>query len=72
MTNAVMVTMIACRLSRMPSLTVRPSRKPERATGSDRKRSIIPVCMSSAMPMPDWMPANTIVCTRTAGTTKSL
>ena len=56
----------------MPSLTVRPSRKPERATGSDRKRSIMPVCMSSAIPIPDWMPANTIVCTRTAGTTKSL
>ena len=49
-----------------------PEQEPERATGSDRKRSIMPVCMSSAIPMPDWMPANTIVCTRTAGTTKSL
>jgi hypothetical protein len=34
MTNAVMVTIVACRLSWMPSLTVCASRKPERATGS--------------------------------------
>ena len=54
------------------SLTVRPTRKAERAIGSERKRSIIPVCMSVAMPTPLPIAANTMVCTRTAGTTKSL
>ena len=54
------------------SLIVRPTRNAERAIGSDRNRSIMPVCRSLAMPTPDPIDENTIVWTSTAGTTKSL
>ena len=36
----------------MMSLAVRPASTAERDMGSDRKRSMMPFCMSSAMPAP--------------------
>src|SRR5215210_48805 len=44
----------------------------KRAIGSDRKRSIMTEWRTLAMPTPELIAANVIVCTSTAGTTKSL
>jgi hypothetical protein len=72
MTSAVATSSSTWNVSRAVSLAVRPRRNDARAMGSDRKRSIMPVFMSSAMPMPDCTPVNVIVWMITAGTTKSL
>ena len=73
MTNAVIVTMMRLEVRRM---RVAHCAAEQEAGARDRERpeavDHARCCMSSAMPMPDWMPANTIVCTSTAGTTKSL
>ena len=52
---------VTVRTLRQTSLAVRPSRTAERDIGSDRKRSMMPFCMSSAMPAPVNVAPNTTV-----------
>jgi hypothetical protein len=47
------------------SLAVRPTRTAERAIGSDRKRSMMPLVMSSARPAPVNVEPKTTVCANT-------
>ncbi len=48
----------------MMSLDVRPASTAIRAMGRDRKRLMIPFCMSSAMPAPVNVAPNITVCVK--------
>lgn len=50
---------------------VRPTSTAERAIGSERKRSIRPVCMSVASPIAVFIEPKTAVCTKMPGIRKS-
>ena len=52
---------------RTRSASVRPASTADRAMGSERNRSIRPLCRSSASPMPVAMAPNTAVCTKMPG-----
>jgi hypothetical protein len=56
---------------RLRSATVRPARTAARDIGRLRKRSIIPLFMSSARPIEVVMPPIRTASTKIAGTTKS-
>jgi len=49
----------------------RPTRTAERAIGNDRNRSMIPLCRSSASPMPVAMEPKATVWTKMPGIRKS-
>ncbi len=51
----------------MTSATVRPDRTAERAIGSERKRSMMPLLMSSHMPTAVVAAANEMVWQKTPG-----
>ena len=60
-----MITMVMTLLS--TSLAVRPTSTAERDIGSDRNRSMMPFCMSSAMPAPVIVAPKMTVCTKMPG-----
>ena len=51
----------------MASEKLRPVSTADRAIGSDRKRSMMPLAMSSVMPMAVVAEANAMVCTKMPG-----
>ena len=57
---------------RTVSEMVRPASTAERAMGRERKRSMIPLVMSSARPTPVWVEPNTTVWTTIPGIRKSM
>ena len=56
----------------MVSAAVRPTSTAERAMGSDRSRSTMPLVMSSARPIPVCMAPKATVCTKIPGMRKSM
>ncbi|GAB3986721.1 hypothetical protein GCM10029978_102960 [Actinoallomurus acanthiterrae] len=59
--------MSSVRVLRADSATSRPTSTADRAIGSDRNRSISPLCRSSARPTEVPAVANAMVCTKIAG-----
>ncbi len=53
------------------SAAVRPASTAERAIGSERNRSMMPFCRSSARPTPVCVDAKIAVCTKMPGIRKS-
>jgi hypothetical protein len=58
----IMMTMTSALLTR--SEVVRPIRTAERAIGSERNRSMMPLVMSSARPLPVMVAPNSTVCAK--------
>lgn len=71
MANPTPVIIATTKTLRTRSAVVRPTSTADLAIGSDRNRSIRPVCMSVARPIAVFMAPKTAVCTKIPGIRKS-